>query len=279
MRRPAVGTLRREATPLGIPTSIGLHVLLVLAFALMPLPKPLRRLEEERVSVNILTPQQFGASTRPPPAPAPTIEATPTSQPPPPAPAQAAPPAKPAMVRATEMLSGKTLADPRSRQARADLATFASEERMVQLCNLEALDQIRKWKAEFQPEQVAPYATADETVKGTPIKAEGAAFRSRGKWYALKFNCELARDGESVVGFEFLVGGQIPRERWDELGLAAGLGAEVEKLAPNICADRPRGPMRRHCAGKQKILSRRTAGGGRRDFVSWNRIALPRVGQ
>ncbi|TIR24294.1 MAG: DUF930 domain-containing protein [Mesorhizobium sp.] len=130
------------------------------------------------------------------------------------------------MVRATEMLSGKTLADPRSRQARADLATFASEERMVQLCNLEALDQIRKWKAEFQPEQVAPYATADETVKGTTIK--GAAFRSRGKWYALKFNCELARDGESVVGFEFLVGGQIPRERWDELGLAAGHGAEVE---------------------------------------------------
>ncbi|MBN9550500.1 MAG: DUF930 domain-containing protein [Alphaproteobacteria bacterium] len=125
------------------------------------------------------------------------------------------------MVRATEMLSGKTLADPRSRQARADLATFASDERMVQLCNLEALDQIRKWRTDFRPERVVPYATAEEKIKGTAIKAQGAAFRSRGAWYGLKFNCELGGDGESVIGFEFLVGDPIPRERWDELGLPA----------------------------------------------------------
>ncbi|TPN86662.1 DUF930 domain-containing protein [Mesorhizobium sp. CU2] len=132
------------------------------------------------------------------------------------------------MIRATEMLSGKTLADPRSRQARADLATFASEERMVQLCNLEALDQIRKWKADFQPELVVPYATAEEKVRGTSIKANGAAFRSRANWYGLKFDCELAGDGESVVGFEFLVGDPIPKDKWDELGLSAGRGVEVE---------------------------------------------------
>lgn len=125
------------------------------------------------------------------------------------------------MIRATEMLSGKTLADPRSRQARADLATFASEERMVQLCNLEAQDQIHRWRPDFQPERVVPYATAEEKIRGTRIKAEGAAFRSRRNWYGLKFNCELAADGESVVGFEFLVGVQIPREKWDELGLPA----------------------------------------------------------
>lgn len=68
------------------------------------------------------------------------------------------------MIRPTEMLSAKTLADPRSKQARADLAKFAASERMVQLCNIEAMDQIR-----------------------------------------LKFRCELAWDGASVVGFEFQV--------------------------------------------------------------------------
>lgn len=218
MRGPAVATLRREATPWGIPASIGLHVLLAAALALMPLPKRLKRLEEERVSVDILTPQQFEASTRP--LPVPVLEAPPTP-PPPPAPAAPQPPTRPAMIRATEMLSGKTLADPRSRQARADLATFASEERMVQLCDLEAQDQIHKWRPDFQPERVVPYATAQEKIRGTTIKAQGGAFRSRGKWYELKFDCELAGDGESVVGFEFLVGGPIPRERWDELGLPA----------------------------------------------------------
>lgn len=228
MRGPVVGALRSEMSPWGISASLALHALLAAALALMPLPKRPRRLEEERISVDILTPQQFEASTRPPPAQAAQEPPTPPPQPAPAAPVVAQPPPKPAMIRATEMLSAKTLADPRSRQARADLATFASEERMVQLCNLEALDQIRKWKAAFQPEQVVPYATAEEKVRGSSIKADGAAFRSRGNWYGLKFNCELAGDGESVVGFEFLVGDPIPREKWDELGLPAGHAIEVE---------------------------------------------------
>ncbi|PDQ18759.1 hypothetical protein CN311_23215 [Mesorhizobium sanjuanii] len=125
------------------------------------------------------------------------------------------------MIRATEMLSARTLADPRSRQARADLATLASDERMVQLCNLEAMDQIRKWRADFQPERVVPYAMAEETISATSITASGAAFRSRRNWYALKFTCELARDGESVTGFAFLVGDPVSKEKWDELGLPA----------------------------------------------------------
>ncbi|TPJ69729.1 hypothetical protein [Mesorhizobium sp. B2-7-1] len=68
MRAPAVGTLRREAAPWGIPASIALHALLAAVLVLMPLPKPPKRLEEERVSVDILTPRQFEAATRPTPA-------------------------------------------------------------------------------------------------------------------------------------------------------------------------------------------------------------------
>ncbi|WP_245446389.1 DUF930 domain-containing protein [Mesorhizobium kowhaii] len=37
----------------------------------------------------------------------------------------------------------------------------------------------------------------------------------------LKFKCRLAQDGESVIGFEFLVGDPVAREKWDELGLPA----------------------------------------------------------
>lgn len=181
-------------------------------------------MEEERVSVEILTPQQFEAATRPPPvllapdSPAPEIQAAPT--PPPGAPEPQLPKA-PAMIRPTQMLSAKTLADPRSRQARADLKTFAADERMVQLCNLEAMDQIRRWRADYQPERVVPYATAEEKITGTTIAANGAAFRSRKSWYSLRFKCQLAQDGESVIGFEFLVGDPVARDKWDELGLPA----------------------------------------------------------
>ena len=229
MRGPVVVTLRNEASPWGITASVVLHTLLAATLALMPLPKPPKRLEEERVSVDILTPQQFEASTRPPTAPlAPATSEAPATPKAPavvPPPVSSAPkpqsPNAPAMIRPTEMLSAKTLADPRSRQARADLATFASDERMVQLCNLEAMDQIRRWRTDFQPERVVPYAMAEEKITGTTIAANGAAFRSRRNWYGLKFKCQLAQDGESVIGFEFLVGDPVAREKWDELGLPA----------------------------------------------------------
>ena len=221
MRSPVVVTLRNEASPWGISASVVLHTLLAAMLALMPLPKRPKRLEEERVSVDILTPRQFEAATRPPPAPVTPAESEAPAAVPPPALGTQQPPTAPAMIRPTEMLSAKTLADPRSRQARADLATFASDERMVQLCNLEAMDQIRKWRTDFQPERVVPYATAEEKIAGTTIAADGAAFRSRRNWYGLKFNCRLAQDGESVIGFEFLVGDPVAKEKWDELGLPA----------------------------------------------------------
>lgn len=173
MRGPVVVTLRNEASPWGISAAVVFHALLVAMLASMPLPKPPKRLEEERVSVDILTPQQVEASIRPPPAPA-APEVRPAEPPPVSQPTNA-----PAMIRPTEMLSAKTLADPRSGQARADLATFASDERMVQLCNLEAMDQIRRWRTDYQPERVVPYATAEEKITGTTIAANGAAFRSR----------------------------------------------------------------------------------------------------
>ncbi|MDX8512872.1 DUF930 domain-containing protein [Mesorhizobium captivum] len=218
MRGPASLAPRSEASPWGISASAALHALLAATLALMPLPKWPKQLEEERVSVDILTPQQFEGSTRPAPKPA---TAEPQAPKPQPVPSLAKPPAQPSMIRATEMLSAKTIADPRSRQVRADLATFASEERMTQLCNIEAMDQIHKWKADFQPDRVVAYATAEEKIAGTTVKADGAAFRSRRNWYALKFNCALAQDGESVIGFEFLVGDPVPREKWGELGLPA----------------------------------------------------------
>ncbi|WP_245525051.1 DUF930 domain-containing protein [Mesorhizobium sp. M8A.F.Ca.ET.165.01.1.1] len=213
--------MRNEASPWGISTSVLLHALLAATVMLIPLQNPPnRREEEERVSVAILTPQQFEASTRPPSPPA---EAPGAPIPAAPAPTPSAPrsPVAPAMIHPTRMLSAKTLADPRSKQARADLETFASDERMVQLCNLEAMDQIRQWRADFQPERVVPYATAEEKITGTTIAADGAAFRSGKNWYGLKFKCQLAQDGESVIGFEFLVGDPVARDRWNELGLPA----------------------------------------------------------
>ncbi|MGO8020018.1 hypothetical protein AB9E19_34515, partial [Rhizobium leguminosarum] len=61
----------------------------------------------------------------------------------------AAPIAPPALkptefVEARRLVSDKVLADPRSRRAREALSGLAGSERNLQLCDLEALEQVRR---------------------------------------------------------------------------------------------------------------------------------------
>src|SRR5690349_12086250 len=123
---------QRVADAAGPLASALLHVvfagLLLLAARLQPPPVP----PEESVAVEIVTPDEFRAATgraRGPspaePLPSPEAQAAPSSR-------QAPQPT----VRPTTMLSERTLADPRSRQARAALAQMRGDERMVQLCDV-----------------------------------------------------------------------------------------------------------------------------------------------
>jgi hypothetical protein len=221
--RPAAKVGSDDRFIWGVPASVVLHGLLVLALLVAPRGPLPDQPSEKTVSVSILTPDEFGAATRPPPVlaapPAPTPKAVPPV---------AAPEAPPGMIRATTMLSGKTLADPRSRSARRDLATFADSERVAQLCNLEAMDQIGAWRHDFRPETVVAYARSNERIVGDTIEADGAAFRSRTEWYDLKFHCEVAPSHDKVVAFAFQVGDPVPRKLWDELGLTPDGGTSEE---------------------------------------------------
>lgn len=194
-----------------------LHLLLALALALAPDEPALVPTEESGIAVKIVAPPA-------PPDAAPSLPPPVLSTPPVPQPQ--APAAPPAMVAPTKMLSRKALADPRSRQARTSLATLDGSERMVQLCNLEALEQIHAWNAGFDPELVVPYAMRNETVSATTVTAGGAAFRSHDAWYGLSFECRLGGGGRQVVAFRFRVGDAIPPARWADLGLPSGPGLD-----------------------------------------------------
>lgn len=177
----------REAP--GALASVLLHVAfagLLLLVARMPPPAlP----QEESVAVELVTPQQFEAATR---HLSPPVDPMPAPSPP----ADRAEPAKPApaqTVRPTTMLSERTLADPRSRQARAALAQMTGDERMVQLCDVEAMAQIAAWSGVYRPDRVVDQATAETRVDGNRVVADGAAFRSGHAWFS-------RRRGASRVG-------------------------------------------------------------------------------
>jgi hypothetical protein len=128
-------------------------------------------------------------------------------------------------VEARQLFSDKVLADPRSRRAREALRGLAGSERNLQLCDLEALEQVRRAQPAMAPDTLAPYAMAAEKVSGNRVEVKGGAFRSKRKWYNIQFKCELDAGSGEVMSFAFLVGDAIPRDEWQEHNLVAEDGA------------------------------------------------------
>lgn len=120
----------------------------------------------------------------------------------------------PAMVKPSRMLSEKALDDPRSRNARKELAALAPTDQVEQLCGLEAMAQVGAWSKQFLPDRVVAYAMADPKMVGNAFSADGAALHSKRDWFRLQYKCELTPDHKKVAAFEFLVGDPIPRKDW-----------------------------------------------------------------
>lgn len=139
----------------------------------------------------------------------------------PPAHAAPAKPAAPEMIRPARMLSEQALDSPRSRGLRRELARLGEEDRLAQLCDLEAMEQIHAWRPEFQPDRLVDYASGDTALEGAVFTARGGAFRSQRHWYEVAYRCELDPALRKVVGFAFHVGAAIPREDWASYNLPA----------------------------------------------------------
>jgi hypothetical protein len=236
-----IGNMRAPAYPPNRPggwsfsASLGFHILIGLALLLAVTPRRQGSSSEDSVSVDVLTPQQFEAASRPPAAvihaqpqplndtlselstesPVPDFAELPTDRPRPEA---------NVMVQATQLQSAKVLANPRSAKARKTLGQLAPSERIVQLCNIEAMEQVHLWKPALKPDFLVAYAMADTELSGQKLKADGGAFRSRSRWYNIGFTCEVTPDLKQVVSFAFAVGGEIPKSDWADHNLLADDG-------------------------------------------------------
>ena len=230
------GPRQRFDVPWGTMASFGLHGLLLIAIVLL---SPLRQLvvpPPEPVAVQIVTQQEFAALNQPqsaatappqlsaPPAPAPTTETVA-----PPAPGDRltpSPPLQPDLPvepthKATQFYSASILKEPKMAKIRQTLGTFADSERIVQLCNIEGLEQIKRAEPKYDADTLVSYAMADTTTTGMTLSATGGAFRSRRKWYGISFKCTVAPGYEGVTAFEFKLGDPIPQDEWEDHNLNA----------------------------------------------------------
>lgn len=201
--------------------ALALHLLAATALLLLSHGRALEVEPETGLAVEIVTAQQLAAAmssgpTQPPPAPA----RRPAERHAAPIRPDAVPLRQKAMLRAPKLLSAEILANARSGQAREALSHMAIDERIVQLCTIEAMEQVHRRYGAYEPDLLIAYAMADTKFVGRSLEANGAAFRSKHRWFGISFRCEVTSDAAKVAGFEFLVGAAIPRGAWESHGLA-----------------------------------------------------------
>ena len=126
------------------------------------------------------------------------------------------------LVEATTLYSTAALASPLGRATLAQLETADREERIVQLCNYEAVEQTRRENPKLRIDHARVQVRKEATISGLHVTAPGAAVHGHGLWYDLSFTCDVAPDLAGVEGFAFALGGQIPRAEVEQLDLPTG---------------------------------------------------------
>ncbi|MBB4006255.1 DUF930 domain-containing protein [Allorhizobium taibaishanense] len=112
---------------------------------------------------------------------------------------------------AKRIYSKATLADSRVRQA---LGKLPPEKRIVQICSIEMLEQIRRAVPGVVPDLIAPSPSTRQTITARLMDVSGAAFRSKGQWYDIGYHCETDAKTETISSFSYSLGAAVPKSQW-----------------------------------------------------------------
>jgi hypothetical protein len=102
---------------------------------------------------------------------------------------------------------------------RAGLMKLDPQTRLEQRCDAEVLDRITHDDRKFKADRVVAYAFATPEMGTDAIKSPGAAFRSKGQWYRLKFKCQTGPDHMQVLQLRYRIGDEIPETDWAKYNL------------------------------------------------------------
>ena len=119
------------------------------------------------------------------------------------------------MVAATDFYAASILDDPANSEVRENFPLLASQEQVIQICNIEALEQLREAKPDEAPDALVGYAFDSIDVTGLDLVADGGAFRSHGQWRHVRYRCAVAPDIRSVAAFEYALGELVPESEWE----------------------------------------------------------------
>jgi hypothetical protein len=122
---------------------------------------------------------------------------------------------------AQQLYALTVLSRPENTQAQKALPTLAPDERRIQLCNIEAMEQLRRTET-ISAEMVAPCAFQDLVIHAAEIVADGAAVRAGDHWLRLRYRCVIDPTAPAPSDFAFALGDDIPKAEWSDHFLVAG---------------------------------------------------------
>lgn len=102
----------------------------------------------------------------------------------------------------------------RAERIEHSLRNLAPNERLIQLCDVTAMQRVRKEQPDFKPDRAIADAITTAVVEHNTVTAPGGALRSGGKWYELSYSCTGAADNMKVEKFSYKIGAAIPEEKW-----------------------------------------------------------------
>jgi hypothetical protein len=91
--------------------------------------------------------------------------------------------------------------------------------RLEQVCSLEAMLRMKRDKSSHRPDRAIIHAISEPKRVGDTLQGEGAAFRSRRKWYRFSFTCKAEPGLMKVMEFSYRLGDEIPEDKWEQYGL------------------------------------------------------------
>lgn len=101
------------------------------------------------------------------------------------------------------------MADPRVKQA---IGKLPAKDRVIQLCGIEALEQVRHHQPGAFPDMLA---RTGGSVSDSGQTVSDGAYRSKGKWYAIDFACKVDPATMAVSSFSYSIGHPIPENQWN----------------------------------------------------------------
>ncbi|MBB5701013.1 hypothetical protein FHS76_000862 [Ochrobactrum daejeonense] len=113
------------------------------------------------------------------------------------------------LTKAREIYSKDAMADPRVRQA---IGKLPAKDRVIQLCGIEALEQVRRHQPGAFPDMLA---RTGGSVSDSGQTVSDGAYRSKGKWYAIDFTCKVDPATLAISSFSYSIGHPIPESQWN----------------------------------------------------------------